>query len=101
MTSSATSSSLADRLADRSRPVFLLGEVPPGEGTPPGKCQQICNKFASRSRALATDGFIVYDIQDEPGRSNEPRPFPFRKLMDSSPYAALLARTMFSIQMCC
>ena len=84
---------LADRLADPSRPVFLLGEVPPQIGTSPSKQLEICTKFSNRSRVLATDGFIVYDIQDEPGRSDEPRPFPFRKLMDSSPYAALLART--------
>lgn len=93
LTSSDDAASLAERLADPRRPVFLLGEVPPMIGTPPGKCAQICSKFAARSRALATDGFIVYDIQDEPGRSSMTRPFPFRKLMDSSPYAALLART--------
>lgn len=87
------SSSLAERLADPSRPVFLLGEVPPAIHTAPGKAAEICSKFSSRSRALATDGFIVYDIQEEPGRSATPRPFPFRQLMDSSPYAALLART--------
>lgn len=75
------------------RPVFLLGDVPPGEGTPPGTCQTICNKFMARSRALASDGFIVYDIQDEPGRSDVERPFPFRRVMDSSRYAALLARS--------
>ena len=85
--------SLAARLADPSRPIFMLGEVPPLQHSPPHECAQICSKFAARSRALATDGFIVYDIQDEPGRSDTPRPFPFRKLMDSSPYAALLART--------
>lgn len=86
---------LADRLADPSRPVFLLGEVPPGEGTAPGKVLEIATKFSNRSKALASDGFIVYDIQDEPGRSSDaaPRPFPFRRLMDSSPYAAVLART--------
>eukprot|EP00521_Asterionellopsis_glacialis_P013935 CAMPEP_0195307748 /NCGR_PEP_ID=MMETSP0707-20130614/37873_1 /TAXON_ID=33640 /ORGANISM="Asterionellopsis glacialis, Strain CCMP134" /LENGTH=387 /DNA_ID=CAMNT_0040372001 /DNA_START=173 /DNA_END=1336 /DNA_ORIENTATION=- len=84
---------LSTRLADPSRPVFLLGDVPPGEGTPPGKCQTICNKFMSRSRTLASDGFIVYDIQDEPGRSDMERPFPFRRVMDSSRYAALLARS--------
>lgn len=84
---------LSARLADPSRPVFLLGDVPPGEGTPPGKCQTICNKFMSRSRALASDGFIVYDIQDEPGRSDMDRPFPFRRVMDSSGYAALLSRS--------
>jgi 5,10-methylenetetrahydrofolate reductase len=40
---------------------------------------------------LAADGFIVYDIQDEPGRTNEERPFPFRRVMDSSTHAALLS----------
>eukprot|EP00586_Coscinodiscus_wailesii_P019530 CAMPEP_0172502704 /NCGR_PEP_ID=MMETSP1066-20121228/162111_1 /TAXON_ID=671091 /ORGANISM="Coscinodiscus wailesii, Strain CCMP2513" /LENGTH=398 /DNA_ID=CAMNT_0013278053 /DNA_START=97 /DNA_END=1293 /DNA_ORIENTATION=- len=85
-------------LSNPSRPVFLLGDVPPSIATPPHKCQEICNKFTSRSRALANDGFIVYDIQDEPGRAanntaNAKRPFPFRKLMDSSSYASLLARS--------
>jgi len=85
--------SILERLANPSRPVFLLGDVPPGEGTPPGKCQQIADKFLQRSRVLASDGFIVYDIQDEPGRSDIDRPFPFRKVMDSSAHAAMLARS--------
>jgi len=55
--------SLTSLLADPARPVFLLGDVPPGEGTPPGKIQEICTKFVDRSRVLASDGFIVYDIQ--------------------------------------
>ena len=59
--------SINERLRDPARPVFLLGDVPPGEGTPPGKVQEICDKFVARSRTLASDGFIVYDIQDEPG----------------------------------
>mmetsp|Transcript_25349 Transcript_25349/g.54858 ORF Transcript_25349/g.54858 Transcript_25349/m.54858 type:complete len:390 (-) Transcript_25349:1113-2282(-) len=85
--------SLCSSLSNPARPVFLLGDVPPGEGTPPGKCQQIADKFLHRSRVLASDGFIVYDIQDEPGRSDMERPFPFRRVMDSSTHAALLARS--------
>ncbi|KAL7550758.1 hypothetical protein ACHAWF_013974 [Thalassiosira exigua] len=121
---------LCTRLADPNRPVFLLGDVPPGEGTPPGKCQEIgksrakaprrrgkaaqvhlivdltkdltlsspstsvpADKFLQRSRPLATDGFIVYDIQDEPGRTDMDRPFPFRRVMDSSAHASILARS--------
>ena len=93
--SSASSASLADNLSDPTRPTFLLGDVPPREGTPPGKCLSICQKFMTRSRTLACDGFIVYDIQDEPGRATSgiERPFPFRQLMDSSEYAALLSRS--------
>ena len=37
---------------------------------------------------LATDGFIVYDIQDEAGRTTTERPFPFRKTMDPAQYAS-------------
>ena len=43
-----------------------------------------------RSATLATDGFIVYDIQEEKGRTPEPRPFLFRKLDDPSHFAQIL-----------
>ena len=86
-------SPLCSNLLNPARPVFLLGDVPPGKGTPPGKCQDIADKFLQRSRPLAKDGFIVYDIQDEPGRTDMDRPFPFRRVMDSSAHAALLSRS--------
>ena len=44
-------------------------------------------KFVEAQRTLATDGFIVYDIQEEKGHTPEPRPFPFRKLDDPSHFA--------------
>ena len=80
---------LATRLADPSRPSFLFGVTPPREGTSAGECRAICAKFVGRQRALATDGFLVYDIQDESSRNDAPRPFPFRRLLDPSWYAAL------------
>mmetsp|Transcript_29731 Transcript_29731/g.74798 ORF Transcript_29731/g.74798 Transcript_29731/m.74798 type:complete len:367 (+) Transcript_29731:259-1359(+) len=52
----------------------------------------IGEKFIARSRALATDGFIVYDIQDEAGRTQDARPFPFMKTLDPAEYGALLQR---------
>ncbi|KAJ8602550.1 hypothetical protein CTAYLR_008335 [Chrysophaeum taylorii] len=85
--------SLVKSLIDPSVPTFLLGEVPPRDGTPPGQALEICRKFVTRSRALACDGYIVYDIQDEVGRSDEPRPFPFRKLTDPSGYASLVSKS--------
>ena len=69
---------LSDVLRDSSRPVFLFGLVPPREGTSIEKARETCAKFAARSAVLATDGFIVYDIQDEDGRTTLERPFPFR-----------------------
>jgi hypothetical protein len=80
--------SLVDALCDSSRPVFLFGSTPPREGTTIEKAIESCAKFAARSAVLATDGFIVYDIQDEGSRVSADRPFPFRKTMDPSLYAS-------------
>ena len=80
--------SLTDVLKDSSRPSFLFGSTPPREGTSEEKARESCAKFAARSAVLATDGFIVYDIQDEGGRTTMERPFPFRKTMDAAVYAS-------------
>lgn len=79
---------LVDALRDSSRPVFLFGSTPPREGTTEEKAKESCAKFAARSAVLATDGFVVYDIQEEGGRTTMDRPFPFRKTMDPSLYAS-------------
>lgn len=88
MASEVATASLSDVLRDGSRPAFLFGSVPPREGTTVEDAKETCKKFAARSAVLATDGFIVYDIQDERGRTNLERPFPFRKTMDPSEYAS-------------
>jgi len=80
---------LKDQLEDSSVPTFLFGCTPPREGTDSNKAQTSCTKFAARSAVLATDGFIVYDIQDEKGRTEMERPFPFRKTLDPSWYGSL------------
>jgi len=36
---------------------------------------------------LAPDGLVVYDIQNEPGRSGQPRPFPFLPTVSPEVYA--------------
>ena len=56
-------------------------------------CMVSSFKFASRSATLATDGFIVYDIQDEGGRTTTERPFPFR-FVDNA-FQILLALSVF------
>ena len=75
-----------------SRPVFLFGSTPPREGTAPDAVSTTARKFSRRSAVLATDGFIVYDLQEETGRTTMPRPFPFRRTVDCASYAAELAR---------
>ena len=80
--------SIVDALCDQSRPVFLFGSTPPREGTSEEKAKETCEKFIRRSAVLAIDGFIVYDIQDENGRTTQERPFPFRRTMDPALYAS-------------
>ncbi len=113
--SSSTAEPLAAALKDPARPSFLFGCTPPREGTDDDKAREACAKFTARSSALATDGFIVYDIQvgkvwliptysryslitefthfhvlqDESSRTPLERPFPFRKTMDPAKYASL------------
>lgn len=78
MTATNSAETLVDVLRDQSRPVFLFGAVPPKVGTTIEKVKEICAKFVARGSVLATDGFIIYDIQNEMGRTSVERPFPFR-----------------------
>ena len=57
-------------------------------------------RLAERTRGLALDGLVVYDVQDEAARTNEPRPFPFLPTLDSRAYSRRLhentARDVFT-----
>ena len=90
--------SLLEVLQETARPVFLFGSTPPREGTELEKAKETCRMFTQRSAVLATDGFIVYDIQDEGSRTDSERPFPFRKTMDPALYASLFSE--FSNKQC-
>ena len=79
---------LSASLRNSARPVFLFGLVPPKEGTSIENARESCIKFSSRGAVLATDGFVVYDLQSEVARTSEERPFPFRKCMDAAEYAS-------------
>lgn len=76
-------------LSDPARPCFLFGCTPPREGTSDAEARRVASLFAARSAVLATDGFVVYDIQDESVRTTAERPFPFRKTMDAARFASL------------
>ena len=70
----------------RSR-VLLYGSTPPRAGTPPEQVAAAADKLAARLRGLPLDGVVVYDIQDETGRTGVPRPFPFVGTVDPRDYA--------------
>ena len=82
---------LRARLADRREPVFLYGTTPPRSGATVAQVTEAAEKLAARMRPLALDGLVVYDIQDESGRTSQPRPFPFIGTVDPRRYASLLA----------
>ena len=80
----------ADRVNASTSDSTDTGLTPPLEGATQDELKETARKFVERSATLATDGFIVYDIQEEKGRTPEPRPFPFRKLDDPSHFAKVL-----------
>ena len=91
-TSTVKLTPLVGALCDPLRPTFLFGCTPPRDGTTTEEAEKIARMFVDRSRVLATDGFIVYDVQDEVSRTDTPRPFNFRKLMDPSWFASVLTK---------
>ena len=66
------------------------GVTPALDGSSEDASRDAAEGFVAKTRGLACDGYIVYDIQEEAGRTAEPRPFPFRKLGDPGTFAKLL-----------
>ena len=88
---------LSARLLDAGQPVFLYGTTPPRAGASPEQVHNAAEKLGERLRVLPVDGVVVYDIQDESGRTTQPRPFPFVATHDPRAYSSLLAeRTGFA-----
>jgi hypothetical protein len=67
--------------------IRLYGIAPPKRATDPERMHEIAAQQVARLRVLQPDGLVVYDIQDEPGRSGQARPFPFLPTVDPEVYA--------------
>jgi len=78
---------LKAKLPDPGQTVLLYGTTPPRLGTPAEQVAAAAEKLAARVRGLPLDGVVVYDIQDETGRSPVARPFPFVGTIDPRAYA--------------
>src|SRR5687767_1923037 len=85
---------LQSKLLDASQRVLLYGTTPPRAGTPPDQIDAAADKLAARLAGLPLDGVVVYDIQDETGRTASPRPFPYIGTVDPRRYAALLRQRL-------
>ena len=70
--------------------VYFFGTTPPKQNVSLEEVEQIAKKIIARLSPLQIDGFIVYDIQDETSRIDEPRPFPFKATHDSRLYSKIL-----------
>ena len=81
---------LQSKLLDPREAVSLYGTTPPRAGTPPDEVAAAAGKLAARLAGLPLDGVVVYDIQDETGRAQLARPFPFAGTIDPRAYAKVL-----------
>lgn len=79
-------------MADPRRFVLLYGTTPPRADTPADKVVHAATRLAERVADLPLDGVVVYDVQDEATRTNEPRPFPFLPTLDAPTYGQILAQ---------
>ncbi len=85
---------LKSKLSDPRHTVLLYGTTPPRLGTPQHQVEAAADKLTARLAGLPLDAIVVYDIQDETGRTQLPRPFPFISTLDPRAYSTLLrART--------
>lgn len=80
-------STLFEKLDNGRAGIRLYGIAPPKRASAPEQLRDIAARQVDRLRLLAPDGLVVYDIQDEPGRDGQERPFPFLPTVDPQVYA--------------
>lgn len=78
---------LRTKIAARSAGIVTYGVSPPKRDTPEAELAGIAARQVARIAALPIDGVVVYDLQDEQGRTAEPRVFPFLPTRDPSRWA--------------
>jgi 5,10-methylenetetrahydrofolate reductase len=81
---------LKEALLDPGKPLLLYGTTPPRADATAEIVRHAAEKLVARVRPLPLDGIVVYDIQDESGRSASPRPFAFTGTIDPRTYSKLL-----------
>ena len=79
--------SLEDKIHQRKSGIILYGLTPPKINTEVDRIQLIADKQIARLQNTNVDGLILYDIQDESSRTEEPRPFPFLPTLTPDTYS--------------
>lgn len=81
------STDLKSKIKNREGGYLFYGLTPPKSSTDKDKIVGIAQRQMDRIKDLGIDGLILYDIQDESSRNNNPRPFPFMSTWDPDVYA--------------
>ncbi|MGY5355357.1 methylenetetrahydrofolate reductase [Wenyingzhuangia sp. IMCC45467] len=81
------SQELKKKIENREGGYLFYGLTPPKTSTDKEKIEGIAQRQMDRLKGLDIDGLILYDIQDESSRNNNPRPFPFMSTWAPDEYA--------------
>lgn len=82
---------LEAKLSQPRQAVLLYGTTPPRAGSADDAVRGVGEKLVERLRRVPLDGVVVYDIQDESGRTATQRPFAFTGTVDPRGYSRLIA----------
>jgi hypothetical protein len=78
---------LLDQIRNRKNGLRSYGLTPPRRGLEPDRIREIADRQIRRVAGLGADGLILYDLQDEAGRTGAERPFPFLPTLEPMDYA--------------
>src|ERR1044071_8564046 len=78
---------IVERLASPTPDLCFYGLAPPKQSTDPERLRAIVEAQKARIAALAPDGLVVYDLQDESDRQTAARPVPCLTTLPPAVYA--------------
>lgn len=81
------SQDLKQKIENKEGGYLFYGLTPPKTSTDKDKISGIAQRQMDRLKGLDIDGLVLYDIQDESSRNNNPRPFPFMSTWSPDEYA--------------
>jgi len=84
------SQSIEDTFKNKYKPICLYGTVPPRQSTPLEKVRVFAKSLVEDVEKLGVDALVIYDVQDEPSRTGENRPFPFARSHEPEVFAKII-----------
>lgn len=78
----------------KDRGFYLYGTVPPRQSVPEDKVRKMAEKLVSEIEGLGVDALVIYDVQEESGRTEGERPFPYSPSRAPEDYVMILKECM-------